>query len=172
MKKSTIILLWSAVTSIIYIIFYELTNNPDNPNKAFGWIGYLIFLTGLIIGTFQYRKANGGFLTFSEGYKAGLLMTLVIAVVLTVHYYIYLQVHPDLPGKLLEKVQEQIANQNIPADKLESAMKIYGIMFRPTVMIIIGFLVSILTGALLSLLSAGISTRKKPFFDAENTDLQ
>ncbi len=169
MKKSTVILSWAIYTSIVYIVVYEVTNNPDHPNKALGWIGYLIFLAGLILGTFMYRKANGGFLTFGEGYKAGLLMTLVIAVALTIHYFVYLQMHPDLPEKLLAQVQAQMVNSGMQPDAIDKALSVDRMMFKPVPMVIIGLLVSVLTGAILSLVSAGVSIKNKPFIEDDNS---
>jgi Protein of unknown function (DUF4199) len=168
MKKSTIILMWGAITGVANSLFYQFRNIADNPTTSLRYISYLIMFAGLLVGTLQYRKANGGYLSFGEGYKAGILMTLIIAVISTISLAIFLQTHPGFMDKILAQTQAMYVNKGMSSDQIETAMSYARKFTSPAVMTLFGFIGGILTGAIVSLLSAGISIRKKPLIDEDN----
>ncbi len=166
MKKSTVILIWAAITGIVSVIFYRILYATGQEDSALRNFNYLIIFLGLFIGTIQYRnKANGGFLTFGEGYKAGILMTLIITVIVSVAFFVDLQIHPDLVDKIRDKAQTDMINNGVSADQIEMRMKYTRMFTTPAVLLSFAVVGTIITGAIFSLITAGISTKKKPIFD-------
>ncbi|HXB13849.1 MAG TPA: DUF4199 domain-containing protein [Bacteroidia bacterium] len=173
MKKSSVILMWGVITALSSIVYYWITNISGVPNKSMQWIGYIIFFAGLLVGTLQYRnKANGGYVSFGEGYKVGILMTLIIAVLGTINFLVFLQVHPDFPTKILEQSRIDMVNKGMTTDQMDMAMKYTSKFLTPQMMIIFGLVGQIIGGAILSLLSAGISAKNKPLIEDDNTPAQ
>jgi len=168
MKKSTVIIVWGLITGIASSVFYLFLNMSDNMNSGLSYISWIIIFAGLLVGALQYRKANNGHLTFGEGYTAGILMTLIIAVIGTISFFIYLNGHPDFSQKMMDMQRTKMVNKGMSEDQIEMAMKMASKFMSSTSMIIFGFFGSIVTGAILSLLSSGI-TMKKPPIDGENT---
>ena len=168
MKKSSVILIWGIITSIVYIALSQVINNSDNPSGGLKWVGFLIFFAGLFAGTLQYRnKASGGYVSFGEAYKAGILITLIIAVLSTASFAIFLQMHPEFLTKMLVQAQAQMVNKGMTPEQMEMGLKFQHALMTPVAMSLMGFIASIITGAILSLLSAGICAKKKPLIEEE-----
>jgi len=174
MKKSTVILLWGAITGVANSLFYHLINVQDNPNRGIQYISYIIIFAGLLVGTLQYRKANEGYLSFGEGYKAGFFMTLVITVISCISLAIFLQMHPDFADKIIAQSRAQMINRGMTSDQIDMSMSYARKFMSPTFMLLFAFIGSIISGAIMSLLSAGISIRNRPPFTEEdnNTPVQ
>src|ERR1700730_16522645 len=94
MTKSKVIIMWGIITGVVEIIFYQLLNLSGNTSGGLQSISYLILLGGLIGGMMQFRnKVNGGYATFGELYKVGMLMTLILSVITVAHLLIYMQIN-------------------------------------------------------------------------------
>jgi hypothetical protein len=166
MKKSTVILMWGAITGIALIIFYQILKATGQENSGFKWVNVLIMFGGLFMGTMQYRdKANGGYLTYGQGYKAGILMVLILTLFAIVSTIIDLQMHPDFVEKILDQARTNMINKGLPADQIEISMHYTQMFTTPTWIVIWVILFDVFFGAILSLITAAISMRKKPIFD-------
>lgn len=161
------------ITAVANAIFYQLIDVADNPNRSIQYISYLIIFGGLLVGTLQYRnKANGGYVTFGEAYKVGILMTLIIGVISTINLAIFLQMHPEFQQKIIEQTRVQMVNRGMTQDQIEMALTYTRKFTTPPIMMIFGFVGCLIGGAIMALLSSGISVKKKPPFeesDATNT---
>jgi hypothetical protein len=170
MKKSSAIIMWGVITALSSIVYYWVTNISGVPNKSTQWIGYIIFFAGLLVGTLQYRnKANGGYVSFGEAYKVGILMTLIIAVLGTINFLVFLQIQPDFPAKILEQSRIDMVNKGMSADQIDMGLKYASKFMTSQMMIIFGIIGQIIGGAILSLLSAGIAAKPKPLIEEDNT---
>lgn len=169
MKKSTVILMWGGATGLASVIFYQILYATGQENSGLRWINVLIVFMGLFIGTKIYRdKANGGYLTFGEGYKAGFLMVLIGTVLSLIATIIDLQLHPDFIDKIIAQSRDGMINKGMSEDQIEMSLK-YVRMWTTTPMIILfTILGSLVFGAIISLITAGINTKKKPIFDDTN----
>jgi hypothetical protein len=73
MKKSTVILMWGGGTGLASVIFYQILYATGQENSGLRWLNMLILFLGLFIGTMKFRNnANGGYMTFGQGFKTGL----------------------------------------------------------------------------------------------------
>ena len=169
MKKSTAILIWGGGTGLTSVIFYQILYATGQENSGLRWFNMLILFLGLFIGTMQFRnKVNGGYLTYGQGYKAGMLMVLVITLLATIATVIDLQLHPDFIDKIISQARDNMINKGMSEDQIEMSLK-YTRMFTTTPMLIIfTILGSLFGGAIFCLITAGLCTRKKPIFDDAN----
>ena len=169
MKKSTVILMWGGATGLTSVIFYQILYATGQEDSGLRWINILIVFLGLFIGTMKVRdKANGGYLTFGEGYKAGFLMVLIGTLLTLIATVIDLQLHPDFIDKIIAKSRDGMINKGMTEDQIEISLK-YVRMWTTTPLIILFTVIgSVFFGAIISLITAGICTRKKPIFDDAN----
>ncbi|HTB32903.1 MAG TPA: DUF4199 domain-containing protein [Bacteroidia bacterium] len=166
MKKSNVILMWGAITGIALVIFFQILKATGQEDSGFKWLNVLIMFLGLFIGTMQFReKANGGYLTFGQGYKTGFLMVLIITLLAVISTIVDLQIHPDFIDKILEQAKTNMINKGMPDDQIEIGMH-YTRMFTTPVWIVVWVVIfDLLFGAILSLITAGINVKRKPIFD-------
>jgi len=169
MKKSTAIILWGVITGVVSIIFSQILYATGQDNSGLKWFSMLILFLGIFIGTMQYRnKANEGYLTFGQGFKAGFLMAIIITVLTTIAMLVDLQIHPEMIDKILELKQTDMVNQGLPQDQIDMRMHYVRLFTTPIVMSILFIFFELLFGAILSLITAGLCTRNKPIFDNTN----
>ena len=172
MKKSTVIILWGLITSIAMSLFSLGMYLAGNFDKAMQYVGFLIMFGGLVMGMLQFRnKVNGGFGSFGDLYKIGMLMTVVIAVVSTVYFMVFLQLTPGYMDKIREQAQANMVNQGLSAEQIQMSMKMMSAFTSPIAMGIFGLLGNLFFGAILGLLAAAITAKKKPFMEEGNNTL-
>jgi len=127
---------------------------------------------GILMGMRQFRdKVNGGFGSFGDLYKVGIMMVLVIAAISTVYFIIFLQLTPGFIDRIRQQAQADMVNRGMSSDQIDMAMKMTEKFTTPTLMIIFGFIGNLFFGAILGLLAAGISSKAKPFTEQDNITL-
>ncbi|HTB06020.1 MAG TPA: DUF4199 domain-containing protein [Bacteroidia bacterium] len=172
MTKTRVIIMWGIITGVVEIIFYQLLNLSGNTSGGLQSISYLILLGGLIGGMMQFRnKVNGGYATFGELYKVGMLMTLILSVITVAHLLIYMQINPGFIDKILDQARVNMVNKGMTDDQIKMGMHYTQMFTTPLMMSIFGFIGNIIGGAILGLLAAGILAKQKPFMEEDNNTL-
>lgn len=169
MKKSTVILMWGVITAVLMAIFSQFTYQMEGGVR---FITYLIFFAGLLVAKLQYRnKVNGGYASFGQLYGLGMLLTLVVAVIVTINFFILLKMHPGFVENAIEQARAQMVMKKTPDEIIEKSLNVTRFFLENPLGIIAGGIVGMaFWGALLSLLSAGIAAKKKPMFEENTTD--
>jgi hypothetical protein len=187
MKKLSSLIYWSvattfavaltdyiAITSKINRIASMVTNNLSYPQLAAEYHkivvsdGLFIFLTwfitfaGLLIGTLEYRKKQlGGYMNFREGYKTGILFTLMFAVSYT-FIRAFLQIRfSDEFSKILDN-NFPIEDWNSIGSNSGHSLG-YNVINDPdlnSVNVVIVIFAKCILGAILSLITARIAMKK------------
>lgn len=169
MKKSTVILMWGVITGIVLALFKEVTVNMNN---AIQLLGIVFFFGGLLVATLQYRnKVNGGFGSFGNLYGFAILVSLVAGVIGIIHSFIFREIHQDVIQSMLSQTRAIMVAQRAPEAQIEMSIKFKDWMVEnPAGIVIMGIFGSAFMGALLGLLSAGITAKRKPIFEENTTD--
>ena len=128
---------------------------------------------GLVLAMRQFRdKVNGGFASFGQQYTVGILMILVMSVLTTVYFIVFLQLTPDFVTKTMEQSQADMVNKGMSSDQIAMAMKYTKMFMSPGIMAAFGFLGNAIVGAILGLLAAAITAKAKPFMEDDNNTVQ
>lgn len=169
MKKSTVILLWGGGTGVVSVIFSQILYSIGQENSGLRWFNLLILFLGVFIGTMQYRdKANGGYLSFGQGFKAGFFMAGIITILSTIAMMVDLQLHPEIIDKMLSQSRDNMINKGMSEDQIETALKYTKMFTTPFMMVLWTLVGGAFFSAILSLITAGLCTRNKPIFDDTN----
>ena len=166
MKKSTLILIWGAITGVASTLFYQILFATGQEDSGLRWFNLLILFLGLFIGTMYVRnKTNEGYFTFGQGFKTGFLMVLLITLIAVIGTIVRIQMHPDFIDKILEQAKTNMINNGNSDEQIEMGMKITREWTTPTMIVLFTVLGSLFGGAIFSLITAGLCTRKRPIFD-------
>jgi hypothetical protein len=169
MKKSTIILTWGIGTGVASALFYQILYATGKEDSGLRWLNLLIVFLGLFIGTMMVRdKAQEGYMTYGQGFKTGFLMTLLITVISLIALIVDLQIHPDLVDKILAKAQNDMINKGANEQQIEMSMHYTRMMTTPVMLCIWTIVGGIFMGTILSLITAGVNTKKKPFMQEDD----
>ncbi len=113
MKRSNVILVWGIGTGLATVAFSQIISATGHEE-----IGREVFQLPDIIfrvihsGTMKVRdKANGGYISYGQGFKVGFLITLIIAGISVIAFIIDMQIHPGLIDKIREHAQDRLVNK-------------------------------------------------------------
>jgi len=151
-----------ALMLIIYTLILYITGNANN--RYVNWISYALMITGLWLGTKNYRDEQlGGTITFGQAYKMSFLTSFFSALIFAVFLYIYFKFLARDVMQEMKTISEQdlLDNPDISEDQAEMTMKIFNnYVFIPFSLAFTSILSFSFLGALLSLLVAGMVQRK------------
>ncbi|HSY77885.1 MAG TPA: DUF4199 domain-containing protein [Bacteroidia bacterium] len=173
MKKSSVVIMWGLITAIVTCLYSFAMYRAGNMSSPLRYINALLVFGGLLVGMLQFRnKVNGGFGTFGQLYSVGMLITVVLAIVSTLYFVILITSSPAFMEEVKAEGQAAIINMHMPDDQTEIAIKWNEKMTTPAIMIVGSVVGNLIMGALLGLLAAAISAKKKPFMEEDNNPVQ
>jgi len=152
--KGFIIGLIMIVISII-ASFMELQSN-----SYFQWLGYGIFLVGVILSISQYGKQINYNSTFGNYFAHGFKVSALVTLMMIVFLVVFMTVFPEFKDKAMEEAKKGMAEKNMSEDQVEQALNMTKKFFM--VFLIGGALLGyLLFGAIASVIGAAI-TKKDP----------
>jgi predicted membrane channel-forming protein YqfA (hemolysin III family) len=152
--KGFIIGLIMIVISII-ASFMEL-----QANGYFQWLGYGIFLVGVILSISQYGKQINYNSTFGNYFAHGFKVSALVTLMMIVFLVIFMTVFPEFKDKAMEEAKKGMAEKNMSEDQVEQALNMTKKFFM--VFLIGGALLGyLIVGAIASVIGAAI-TKKDP----------
>lgn len=154
----------SVVASIIFTYAFDLTNIDFNSKVR--WISYIPFIAFLCLTQKEYRDKLGGFLTYGEGFVAGLLYSVFTGLFAAIFTYVYLAIlSPEMIAKMLASTEAALQAKNTPQDQIDTAMAMTTKMMKPALMAVFGLLGTVITGAIIALISAAFLKKERSPFD-------
>jgi hypothetical protein len=169
MKKSTVIIIWGLIIAIANSLFslcmYFTGNLMFNELR---YISFFIIFIGLLAGIFNYRnKALGGRASFAQLFKAGMFMTIVLSIGISLYFFIFLKAAPSSLVLINQTAQMRAAsrvgtNVELSPEEKQEIIQSVNLWTSPLVMIAADFVANLFYGALSSLIVAAIAKKKKP----------
>lgn len=163
---------WAAiyvVTSIVLTYAWQLLN--VDPNTAVKYIGFVVFIAFLILAQKEQRDKQGGFVTFGESFTAGMLYSIVSAVLISIFTYLYYAfLSPQMFEKILDATKAGLVEKGTSSDQIDKTMGFmtkYGTLFSAVGAL---FLIAIF-GIIIALIGAAILKKERTLQDLEqNSD--
>jgi len=119
------------------------------------FIGLAIMLGVIIFGLSQFKKANGGFMTFGQGLKIGVGICLIGGIISMIFQLILANViDPEMLNKQLEIAKVQMQERGMTPAQIEAQISTSRKFSTPVFQIALGLIFSIFSGFILSLIPA------------------
>lgn len=116
--------LWSLLLFVIaYLIFHRGQDDFDT-REIVGWATIVLSLIFVFLGIKYFRdKINNGYLSFGQGMKLGILITLFPSVIFGIWslFYVY-YLDPDFNTKYFDAQVEKL-RKTVPANELAARVK-------------------------------------------------
>ncbi len=155
-------LLLGAVSVIFSFMLYTMDMHYQG-GAATILVSALLSLAAIIIGLIQFKKANGGYMTFGEGFKIGIGICLIAGIVGIIFNQILINfIDPDTMTKAMEFQREQLLERGLPADQVDANLEFGKKFSQPMWQVTFGLIGSILFGVLLSIVPALVIKKAKP----------
>lgn len=141
-------------------------------NYAFGthlephWssaLGSGIFFIGLIVlGITQFKKANGGFLSWGQGVKIGVGIAIVAALISVIYNYVFVTfVEPDFMAQVMEIQNQKFLDQGMTQDQIEAANEMTQKFQSPLFTAAFGIIGSAIGGFIVAVIAAAIMKKSE-----------
>ncbi|MBD1261141.1 DUF4199 domain-containing protein [Maribacter polysiphoniae] len=153
------------VVSVVFgLMLFSMDMHYDQ-----GWairgISLVLTVAAIFLGIFQYKKANGGYLTISEALKIGTGIALIAGIIGLIYFFLLSNViEPGYMDKMYEigKVQAMADNPNLTEEQIDQGIEMqkgFAWLTYPFILIM-----NIIIGLVLGLISGLILKKQKPAY--------
>ncbi|MEP6617211.1 MAG: DUF4199 family protein [Ginsengibacter sp.] len=159
-KITTPIVKGLIISLILIVLTLAITFTNQQFNKAFQWLGYLIFFAGIILSVWQYGKQIDHQSTFGNYFAHGFKVGAVVTCIMVVFIILFIFLFPEFKEKALEEMKRGMQNKSLSeeqADKYMEGMRKYFMVISTGGTLLVYMLFS----AIAALIGAAI-TKKNP----------
>ena len=129
-------------------------------NGSFQWLGYVIFLAGIILSITYYGKQVDHQSTFGNYFAHGFKVAAIVTIIMIFYIVIFMSIFPEFKEKAFEEARKGMENKNLSEEQMDKALDITKRFF--TVLLIGGTLVYYLFMGVISALIGAAITKKNP----------
>jgi small-conductance mechanosensitive channel len=148
------------ISLVIIVISLAATFLNQKVNGSFQWIGYVIFLAGIILSITYYGKQIGHQSTFGNYFAHGFKVAAIVTIFMIFYVVIFMALFPEFKEKAFEEARKGMESKNLTEEQIDKGLEFTKKFF--TVLLIGGTLVYYLfIGAIAALIGAAI-TKKNP----------
>ena len=152
---------------IVYTLLLYATDNLIKQNFFLGILNYLILIAGIFIGTRSYRdQFLGGYITYGKALGYGVVISVFTGAVIGIFtYLLYGVIDPGLLEQSIKVFEEQMLNQGMSPDQVETISEMQKQFRSPFMMLISAVFNYALMGLIFSLITSAFLKKNKPIFD-------
>jgi hypothetical protein len=164
-KPSTagIALKWGAITGLVSIIYYIILQVTGlATNQAMSWLSLVIMIGGMVYGLNEFKKENGGFMTYGEGLGVGTLLSAINGLIYGAFASFYIAFVDDSTMKKTLAIQRQaMEDKGMDDAQIDQAMSMAEKFMGPGPVFLISLLFCVFFGFLLSLVVSAILKKER-----------
>ena len=125
-------------------------------------ISLALTTAGIVLVMIQLRKANGGFMSFSQALKVGVGVSLIAGIIGIIFNQIMANViDPDMMAKAMEMQRNQLMETtSMTPEQIDAQMEMGKKFSTPTMQVVFGLVFSLFIGFVISLIS-GLILKKQ-----------
>lgn len=150
-------LIYSLASTVINLI--PLLSGTSKGTGVLSWffnvgVAFLFF----ILAGREFKKQNGGYISFGEGFKINMIAAAITAVVRSLIIYIYVKFIDDgYSERAMRTVEETWQQQGLTEEQIEQVRWLSEISTSPEIILISGFILVVLGGLVWGAISAAIT---------------
>jgi len=157
--------LYMAVISIIYGLLLQILGVAGN--QALGYVGFIFFIVLLVLAHNEFKKANGGFMSYGEGFGISAYITVISVVLSTIFTYIYLKfVDDSMLTMIREKTEDTLLEKGMSDAQIEQALEVSGKFQTPEMILVFGIVGGIIMYLIVALIVGAITKKPNPDLEA------
>ena len=124
------------------------------------WLGYIIFLLGIVFCIIQYGKQINHNSTFGNYFAHGFKISAIVTIIMIVYVVAFILLFPEFKDKAMEEARKNMNSKNLSEEQMDKAIEISRKFFMTFLIAgtLIGYLI---LGAIASLIGAAV-TKKNP----------
>ncbi len=157
---------YGMITGAALIVFSLLLFLMDqHMNRSIAWISVLFLMGGMIYGTFRYRNATGGYLSYGQAFTATFYTGLFAAILATIYTYLFVTViHPGYMQEMLDMTRVQMleSQPGLSEEQVEQTIEMTSKFMNGPMIALTGFLTNLVSSVVIALLAAIFLKKEDP----------
>lgn len=122
------------------------------------------FLFFILAGR-EFKKQNGGYITFGEGFKINMIAATITAVIRSAIVYIYVKfIDTGYSERIKQVMEESWQQQGMSEEQIEQARQWSGGFTSPEITLVVGFVFIVLGGLIWGAIAAAITKTEEEEF--------
>jgi len=158
--------LYTGIASVLLsLLFFALDVSRESYLQ---WLSWVILIAGIIMGTLNYRdKINGGFISYGDAFLTGLYITIVTAILSVIYFYILINyIDVNFIKTSLDTLEQSLVDKGVSDEMIDQQVTMAGKFMTPTIMMVMGFVTSLVMGVIISLITSAIFKKNDDSFNA------
>lgn len=166
-KKQTHLTYGLVIGLAMIVVNAVLLVTKLNTNPLLGFLGFAVFIAGIIMNAIAYSKANDADITFGQAFSSCFKATAIVAIVTVAWSLISLMIFPNMMEESIEKARlDMVSKGQMSEEQIEMALGYTRKFFKP-LMIAGALFGTLFAGAIFSLIGAAVAKKNpKPVYEA------
>lgn len=144
---------------LLNVMLYALGMIYEQPWWV-GVIGFVISFALIFMGTKAFRFTNNGLLSFGQGLKIGIGISLIGGIISIIYQQIFINfIEPDFAKNQMDIVKQNMVESNASSEQIEATMQMMEMGQGPLAQIGFGLIAVLFIGFIISLITSLILKR-------------
>lgn len=146
--------LLGGISVIFILMLYSMDMHYQGGAMVIG-VSVVLSLVIVVLGMIQFKKANNGFMSFGQGLKVGVGISLVAGIIgIAMNQLMQGVIDPEMMNKAMEFQKGTMLEAGMTSDQIDAQLEMGKTFQTPLMQILFGLLFSVVFGFLYSLIPA------------------
>lgn len=146
--------LLGGVSVVFILMLYSLDMHYQGGGMVIG-VSVILSLAVIVLGMMQFKKANNGYMSFGQGLKVGVGISLVAGIIgIAMNQLMQSVIDPEMLNKGMEIQKAAWTEAGLTSDQIDGQLEMFKKFQTPLMQILFGLLYGVVGGFLYSLIPA------------------
>lgn len=157
---------YGLINGLIGIVFFVIVDFTSlHGSTVLQWVPLLVTAGLMFFAHKEFIKDGDGFMSYGQGLGIGTLMALVSAVLSSIFTYFYVSfINAEYISNLREMTLQNYYESGMNEEMIETSMQYFDQWTTPTSMLIMGIIIGVFAGFIVSLIISAITKKSRPEF--------
>ncbi|UII20342.1 DUF4199 domain-containing protein [Fulvivirga ligni] len=155
---------WGLISGAIGIVFYLILMLGELYTvTGVSFVGLIPFVIVILMAMKEFKANGDGYMSYGEGLKIAVLISLIGGAMLAVFSLIYTQlIDTEMIARMREEVVMKLEEQGKSDEEIEMGMKFVDVFSNPYLGFILTIIKNVFVGFILSLVISAIAKNNNP----------
>lgn len=151
--------------SVVFALMLFFLDMHYTQDSSVGIVSIVITIAVIILGQYNFRKDNEGFLSFGEALKLGVGIALISSIIGVIYQVLLVTViDPDTIPKMITIAENQLyeSNPEMSQEQIDQILEMQSKLISPGMMAAFGLIGGLFIGFIISMITGLILKRNRP----------
>ncbi len=138
---------WGLIYGLISTIIVLVPLILEIQSTIAGFLPILVAIFCYVMATREFKRDNGGYMTFGEGFKIAMIAALIAGVVRSVINYVYVKfIDPGVSERISQAMEDGWREQGMSEEQIDQMQGFSAGFSNPEIGLIVGIVIVLLGG--------------------------